>query len=233
MKVLFCFLIVIVFVGAGCKTEEEVSEEQGSAIHTGMRTVKVLDKLDAPNYSYILVSENDNEFWIAVPTMDVEKGEILYFSKSMEMKNFRSETLDKTFESVLFVDDISKTSIKHEADFTHPEVRTTEKEKINITPVSGGKTVEQVYNEKQGLSGKSVTVKGKVVKYNSGILNRNWIHIQDGTGDAGTHDLVVTSNQSTKVGDIITIEGIVTLNKDFGSGYVYDVIIENAKLKTD
>ena len=94
------------------------------------------------------------------------------------------------------------------------------------------KTVEAVYQNKAALAGKTVSVKGKVVKVNNGIMNRNFVHIQDGTGNenAGTNNLVVTSKQTANVGDQVTISGIAIVNRDFGSGYSYPLLIEEAKI---
>ena len=61
-------------------------------------------------------------------------------------------------------------------------------------------------------------------------MKRNWIHIQDGTGDENSYDLVVTTNDEVKVGDVITAEGKLAVDKDFGAGYFFPVIIEEAKI---
>ena len=90
------------------------------------------------------------------------------------------------------------------------------------------KTIDAVYKDKAKLEGKSVTVKGKVVKVNNGIMGRNWIHIQDGTGGKDNNDLSVTSSQTAKIGDQVTVVGKVALNKDFGAGYNYPLIVEEA-----
>jgi hypothetical protein len=61
-------------------------------------------------------------------------------------------------------------------------------------------------------------------------MGRNFVHVQDGTGDAkaGTNNLVVTSKQTAAVGDKVTISGVVVVNRDFGSGYSYPLLIEEA-----
>ena len=94
------------------------------------------------------------------------------------------------------------------------------------------KTVAAVYKDKVSLTGKTVSVQGKVVKVNNGIMGRNWVHVQDATGDAksGNNNLVVTSKQTAKVGDEVTISGLVVLNRDFGSGYSYPLLIEEATI---
>ena len=99
-----------------------------------------------------------------------------------------------------------------------------------VPPAPGGTTIASVWANRKALAGKTVTVRGKVVKFNGGILDRNWIHVQDGTGMAadGTHDILVTSDATAKVGDIVTATGTVAIDKDFTAGYVYAVMIEGA-----
>jgi hypothetical protein len=94
-------------------------------------------------------------------------------------------------------------------------------------------TVQEIFAKKKELAGKIVRVRGKVVKFNPAIMGKNWIHIQDGTGDPlqNSHDLVVTSADGAKVGEILTVEGKLASDKDFGAGYTYAAIIEEAKLK--
>ena len=92
------------------------------------------------------------------------------------------------------------------------------------------KTVAAIYKDKTALAGKTVSAQGKVVKVNNGIMGRNFVHVQDGSGDAkaGTNNLVVTSKQTAAVGDQVTISGLVVINRDFGSGYSYPLLIEEA-----
>ena len=102
-----------------------------------------------------------------------------------------------------------------------------------IVKPKDGKTVQEVYQEKAKLKGKRVTLRGKVVKYNEAIMGKNWLHLRDGTGKDPTDDLTVTTQAKAKVGDTVLVEGTVTLDKDFGAGYKYDVIIEDAKVKIE
>lgn len=103
-------------------------------------------------------------------------------------------------------------------------------EKGATAKAKDGYTVEELYAKKKELSGKKVSVKGKVVKFNGGIMGRNWIHLQDGTGKPGTNDITITTNQNAKVGDTISATGTLATNKDFGGGYSYEVIIEEAAI---
>ncbi len=92
------------------------------------------------------------------------------------------------------------------------------------------KSIAELYQEKEQLKGKQVKLQGKVVKVNNGIMNRNFIHLQDGTGKKGSNDITVTSQQTAHVGDEVTVVGTVTVDLDFGSGYVYPVIVEKATI---
>lgn len=102
-----------------------------------------------------------------------------------------------------------------------------------ITKAKGGYTVEELFAKKDKLSGKKVTVRGKVAKFSPGIMGKNWIHLQDGSGKQGTNDMTVTTNQTAAVGDIVLITGNLVTNKDFGAGYKYEVIIEEATVKVE
>jgi hypothetical protein len=103
-----------------------------------------------------------------------------------------------------------------------------------IAKAEGGKTVAEVFEEKDALGGKPVSVRGKVVKVNAGIMGKNWLHVRDGSGADGTNDLTVTTaGELPAVGTTVVVTGPVTLNKDFGMGYTYDVIVEDAEVKVE
>ncbi|HBO85000.1 MAG: hypothetical protein A2073_03450 [Deltaproteobacteria bacterium GWC2_42_11] len=106
-------------------------------------------------------------------------------------------------------------------------------EKRNITKVKEGYTVEELFSQKDKLKGKKVSVRGKVVKFNADIIGKNWLHLQDGTGKTGSDDITVTTKQTASVGDIVIITGVLATNKDIGSGYSYNVIIEEATIRVD
>ncbi|MCU7491460.1 MAG: hypothetical protein HF312_07650 [Ignavibacteria bacterium] len=224
---LIVFLAVALLSLTACSKKEDSKPVSAQGVHTG----KVIDKINASNYSYLQLEENGNTYWIAAPQMQIEKGETVQFAKSMEMKNFHSETLNRTWETILFVSDVAKNGqLAQPTMGAHPQVK-TDQEQVKVDPVKGGKTVAEVYAQKESLSGKPVTVRGKVVKYNAGIMGKNWIHIQDGTNSQGNYDLLVTSTDEAQVGSVITVEGKVSVNKDFGAGYSYSVLLEDCKVK--
>lgn len=231
MRILVILLSAAVLLAfTSCEKEKEAP--QTTAQSAGMRAVKVLETMDASNYTYVKVDENGKTFWIAVSQMDVKEGETLYFSKSMEMKDFKSETLNRTFETILFVDDLSKQSGKPEMKQPHP-APTTQKEEIKLDKLKDGKTIGEVFASMNNLNGKNVKLRGKIVKYNPGIMGTNWIHIQDGTAHNEDFDLLLTSDTEVQVGQIITAQGKLVTNKDFGSGYKYKALVENAKISIE
>ena len=101
---------------------------------------------------------------------------------------------------------------------------------VKVEKPAGGRSVAEVWSDKDALNGKEVVVRGKVVKFLGGIMGTNWMHLQDGTGskEKGDNDLTVTTNQQVKVGDVVTIKGTLAADKDFGAGYKYAVIVEKA-----
>ncbi|TKB23777.1 DNA-binding protein [Desulfopila sp. IMCC35006] len=103
---------------------------------------------------------------------------------------------------------------------------------IEKAAAANGYTVEKIFTDAKELAGKKIQVHGKVVKFNPLIMGKNWIHLQDGTGNPmqNSHDLVVTSSETVEVGSIVTIEGVLAANKDFGAGYKYAAIVEDAAI---
>lgn len=209
---------------------ENTQSDMNTTPSTALHTVKVEEKTDASNYSYLKVSENNKEYWIAVPQMDVKPGETVSYSKFMEMKNFKSETLNKTFESVLFVDDAKKGDGNQSISSAHSNVVSGKDPSIKVEPLKDGYTIESIYGKKSSLVNKVVKVKGVVVKVNPDIMGTNWIHIQDGTGKEGTYDLLITSDTVPSVGKTIIAEGTVLSDKDFGAGYFYPVLLDKSKI---
>lgn len=238
-KTLFA-LLVIVIISYSCNKEKEVSEN----LPDGISKIEVAEFMNGGGYTFLKGEENGNELWIAIREMPVEKGDVYYFSNAMEMKNFESKSLNKTFERILFVNDISKTLSAQKpagsgdmSGMAVPEGHSKPKvdlvENINVTHVEGGATVEGIAKNKSLLNGKNLKIRGVVTKLNSGIMNRNWLHIQDGTKYEDYYDVTVTSNQLAQVGETVLIEGILAVDKDFGAGYVYEYIIENAKITVE
>jgi len=105
---------------------------------------------------------------------------------------------------------------------------TVEKKHVDVQPAKDGITIAELFAHKSSYAGKTVRVKGQVTKFNAAIMKMNWVHLQDGTEFSGKYDLTVTTNLEVAVGEIVTLEGVVALDKDFGYGYAYEVLLENA-----
>ena len=195
----------------------------------------VEEVIQTSGYTYLKFTANGTEQWLATTTIDAKVGEKYYFEKSMEMENFHSKELNRDFKTILFVDRITTEPVSSE-EKTKPVAPGSAKAKVEKMVVAIEKskdeiTVANLFSNKETYANKLILIKGKVVKYSPGIMDKNWIHIQDGTESAGNYDLTVTTLAVFKVGDIVTLEGKVVLGKDFGYGYVYDVLLEDAVAK--
>lgn len=105
----------------------------------------------------------------------------------------------------------------------------TSKADVKVEPCADCITISRILSDKNAYAGKVIKVRGQVTKYNAGIMGKNWVHIQDGTEYQDGFDLTVTTDIQTTPGQVITFEGKIALDKDFGYGYVYQVMMEDAK----
>ena len=179
------------------------------------------------------VKDNNQDYWIAVTKLNAKEGDEYYIGKKMQMNNFKSKDLDRTFDTVFFVQEISKNPIMSTSPAMTSSIESRrpviEKQEINVEKAEGGVTVSELFAGAASYAGQTVKIKGKVIKVNNGIMGRNWVHIQDGTSDNGKFDLTVTTDANVTVGQIVTFEGVIATNKDFGAGYAYEVLMEQAK----
>jgi len=223
--------IFAMFVIAGCSQNKDESKSVQD-VAAGNHKVVVEDVLQADSYTYLNVSENGATFWVAVTKADFQKGQTLYYTGGLEMRNFESKDLGKTFDIVYFVDNISSqpvaTAPGASMQSPHGKAVTDKDASISVAKAKGGITIAELYSNRKKYKGKTVTVRGKVVKVNMAIMGRNWVHIQDGTSSGDSYDLTVTTNENVSVGDVVTFQGVIALDKDFTAGYVYDVIMEGA-----
>jgi len=203
-------------------------------IHPNIHKIMVKEVLQTTSYTYINAEENDTLQWIAIPKMAARVGETYYFHGGMEMGEFKSKELERTFSSILFLNGLISPEVV-EGEGTQlkfsPQKTIIPDEKLDgpIDPAEGGITIAELYANKEKYASKLVKIRGKVTKFNARIMSRNWIHLQDGSGISGELDITATSQDEVKVGDIVTIEGMITLNKDFGAGYFYSIIMENSR----
>ena len=231
-------LVLVLAIGfSACVKKEEPKNEAGSTVMAGTHKAIAQEVLQVTQYTYMRVNENGQEFWVAGPKTNIEKGAVVYFGATMEMKNFKSTDLNRVFDSVLFVQELSTSPITSGTASPHGDAAAPsggqkpvmEKAGITVAKAQGGVSIAELYSNLAKYGGKSVKVRGKILKLNTGIMGKNWAHIQDGTDYKGNFDLTVTTLSEVKVGDDVTFEGTISLNKDFGYGYSYPVLMEDAR----
>jgi hypothetical protein len=199
---------------------------------------KVVERLDASPYCYLRLKTSKGEVWAAVPEAKIEKGTDVTVVNPMLMSNFESKTLKRTFAEVYFGTLAAAGAAAGAAPASNPHAGVAqaaapvEVGKVDKATGADARTVSEVWAQKASLKGKSVTIRGKVVKYSAGVMGKNWLHLQDGSGDAkkGTNDITVTSMDEAAKGDTVTIKGTLAADKDFGAGYTYAIIVEDAKV---
>ncbi len=195
-------------------------------------TGKLLERIDAAPYSYLRIQAPTGEVWAAVPETKAEKGAEVTVANPMLMTNFESKTLKRTFAQIYFGTlGQAGAAMTAAAPAAQPEAPIVVG-KVEKATGAEARTVAEVHAQKGALKGKAVSIRGKVVKYNGGILGKNWLHLQDGSGDAksGTHDIAITTKNELAKGQTVTLRGVLATDKDFGSGYSYAVILEDAKV---
>ena len=203
--------------------------------HTG----SVMETMSAGGYTYAKVMQNEKEFWIAGPTEKVEIGDIISFDEQMKMANFTSKSLNRTFASLMFVGRITQGSSNArsaEPAFSHPAAPKPKNSApvVKMSKAVGGYTVAELFSRKDELSNKIIKVHGQVVKISKQIMKKDWVHLQDGTGSAGTNDIIFLTKASTvKVGDMVLASGKLIVDRNFGAGYRYEVIVENSSFEVD
>jgi hypothetical protein len=202
---------------------------------------KVLQTMDSGGYTYVhLQKKNGDKVWVAAPTTPVTVGSQVSFNGGMEMVDFESKSLKRKFDKILFAESVASGAAVKAAPVATGKDKSvsggskaavsTKDAKISVTKATGANayTVQEVFANSAKLNKKKVVVRGKVVKVSAGIMGKNWIHIQDGTGSQAkkNHNLVCTSQEMADVDDVVTISGVLTKDKDFGGGYKYSAIVE-------
>ena len=193
--------------------------------------VEVHEILNTEKYSYLNVTEDAEKYWIAIPRKEVQIGSTYYYKGGLLKKNFESKEYNRVFETIYLVSDV----IPHPSNGESPaltEAKTKEENlsaPVSVTSVEGSIKLSELFSDPDKYNGKVIQVSGKCVKVNPMIMGRNWIHIQDGSGDG--LDLTITTTENVNLNATVTFAGTIALNRDFGAGYKYDVIMEMASLK--
>jgi hypothetical protein len=243
----------------GCDTAEEAAVADNPALAApvpeGMVRGTVLETMDSGGYTYVLLETDQDQRWAATQQTAVSVGDVVQMGTAMPMADFTSKTLGRTFDVVYFVDGLQNLSAPAgagsqgaaalpeghpgtEMPAGHPAVDAeagAQAADTTVAAVEPGQDIAWVHANRDELAGQQVSLRGKVVKYNEGILGWNFIHLQDGSGDAGdgSNDLTITTKATTAVGETIVVTGNVILDKDFGAGYTFPVMVEDATIAAE
>lgn len=244
-NILLTFASAVLIAGCGAETAppQSAKKQQPPAPAPAMNasgspaklTGKVLESHDAAGYTYIRLDTGGEPRWAAVTQAPVRKGQQVTVNAQMTMEQFESKTLNRKFDKIVFgtidAPGVAGTPAPMTSAAQHMSVPAATVD-VHVPKAEGANamTVAQIWSAKPG--DQRVVVRGRVVKFLSGIMGKNWLHIRDGSGSAekGDHDLTVTTKETATVGDVVVVSGIVRVDKDFGAGYRYPVIVEEATL---
>ena len=210
---------------------------------------KVLEVKDVETYTYLRLKTKDGEIWAAVAKAPIKTGADVTIENPMIMKDFESKTLKRKFDRIAF-GTIAGTAaapaaaagagsgggMANDMGAMHAGMaKAVDVPDVKVAKATGAdaRTVAETVAGRVSLKDKPVVIRGKVVKFTPGVMGKNWIHLRDGSGAAadGTNDLVVTTKDETKIGDVVLVKGIVRTDRDLGSGYKYAVLVEDATLQ--
>lgn len=219
---------------------------------------KVIETINAAGYTYVRVDTGSQKLWAAATVFPVKVGDSVVVGKNSPMGSFHSKSLNRDFEDMYFAESIAVNGNNAGAAPAlppgHPPISggatpglppghpsltappaAPNLDLTGIKRAEGGKTIQEIYADKNKLVGQPVSVRGKVVKYNAMIMGKNWLHIRDGSGSAEKmdNDLTVTTATPSALGATVLVTGNVSTNRDFGAGYKYGVIIEDAKVTAE
>lgn len=229
--------VLFISLMVACKPNGRSSENE--SLDPNAHKVKIKEVIHTSNYTYLLVSENGKDNWLAVNRQEVKEGGTYYYINELVMNNFRSRELNRTFETIYFVQHFTSepiintgTGIQATNNSSSPgsAQAVPSRKSVSVEKANGGFTIAEVFSKRLLFKGRKIKIRGEVVKFSPEIMGKNWVHIQDGTNNGDEYDLTVTTMDKVETGDILIFEGIIGLDRDFGAGYVYGVIMEDARV---
>ena len=233
--------IALLLALSGCTesaTDKAIDDPLLAApVPDGMVRGTVSETMDAAGYTYVRIDTDGQQLWVAGPETAVEVGDIVQASTRMPMADFWSDSLFRKFDVLYFSGTLQNLSNPAPVSARQPAapLATPAVVDVDVEALEPGQNIAYVYANKEELAGQEISLRGKVVKYNENIMGTNWIHIRDGSGDAeeGNNDLTVTSKATTAVGDTVVVTGTIVLDEDFGAGYTFPVLMNDAALSTE
>ena len=201
----------------------EGHNHEAGAVNKDVHTVIVEEVLPTEKYVYMHVKEGEEIYWIAAGKQEIKVGGTYFFTDGLLKTNFESKEYGRVFDKLYLVSKIVPAG--HGGEEEIGEVNHAEVVPVKIVHKEGSIKIADLVKNPKKYEGKEVQISGQCVKVNPNIMNRNWLHFIDGTKDE--YDLVITSDAQLPEGHAVTMKGTVALNKDFGAGYKYDILIEN------
>jgi len=184
----------------------------------------VAEVLQDGRYLMLLVEEAGQQSWLITRENGVRQGDHVDYHDGLVKQQYNNSTVDRTFDQVMLV---STLTVVHHGDAHQSTASSSEAVSTsNITQVQGALTPAEFLANAAQMEGQTVRVQGVVTKVNANIMKRHWIHLSEQQG--GKSDVVITTQTLVPVGHAVVFEGQVVVNKDFGAGYVFDVLLENA-----
>lgn len=224
-----CLIVAASLATLAWAADAPIAAPSPSAVVSGV----VLEVKDVDSYTYLRLKTKNGETWAAVGRASLKIGASVTIDNTMVMTNFESKTLKKTFPSIVFGTLAGNGKDASSPHAGAPKIADTGPIKVSKATGPNARTVAEVLKKSAELKDKQVQIHAKVVKFNPAIMGKNWVHLRDGTGLAtdNTNDILVTTSGQAKVGDVVTVTGTVRVDKDFGSGYAYKVLIEDGKIE--
>lgn len=273
---------LLLMLGTPALAADSAGQKTGATVQADLNGKpvkgKVAQTINAAGYTYLQVDTGQGKVWVAIPESQVKVGQEVVCNPGMEMTNFQSKTLKRTFDRIVFSSGLGGegriqaaphggTGAGGEsfADALQAEgaasphggmgagmgmgaamagsganpsgsagaIVPSADVKVDKAKGENAYTVGECFDQADKLNNKKVRVRGQVMKVSHMIMGKNWVHLQDGSGNPlkNTHDLVVTTQADPKVGSVVIVEGTLHAKKDFGAGYKYDAIIEDAEVK--
>jgi hypothetical protein len=196
-------------------------------------TGTVLESIEVEAYTYLRLKTPSGELWAAIPKAEVKKGAAVTLVPQAVMEDFESKALKRKFDRILFASLADPNAPASGNPHGKNVVAAAKIAKVPKATGADARTVEEVIAGAKKLKDQTVTIRAQVVKVTNGVMGKNWVHLQDGTGSAakGTHDILVTTTDAIAVGDIVDVRGTVRIDVTVGPGYAYDVMVDGAKVR--
>ncbi len=247
LMILICGILLL--TSYSCKGSDNKETKKKGAVSKEKQLADdfsgvVLSTMDASRYTYIQYKTRDGKvLWGAVLKTKLNKGDRIRLIKAQPMMNFESKSLNKHFDLIYFAEGVEingkinssnphKMAMKmpedgfHSGKNPHISQDIADIDASKVKKLSGGVTIKEILDNPQKFNGKTVKLRGVVVKFLPDIMKTNWAHLKDASTDK---DITITTDEKFKVGDVVEIEGKVVTDKDFGFGYYYKVLIEKGK----